>query len=202
LTELTAGTSYDFQVQTVCSAGSSSYSNATSFSTTASCDSPTGLSSSSITNTSATVSWSVVPGAVTYNLKWKASSSFTWTTISDITTTSTDLTELTAGTSYDFQVQTICSGGSGSSSYSNATSFSTTASVDSPTGLSSSSITNTSATVSWSVVPGAVTYNLKWKASSSFTWTTISDIATTSTDLTELTAGTSYDFQVQTVCSA
>jgi Zn-dependent metalloprotease len=44
-----------------------------------SCGTPAGLASSSITNTSATVSWGAVPGAVTYNLQWKASSSSTWT---------------------------------------------------------------------------------------------------------------------------
>ena len=78
----------------------------------------TGLNSSSITNTSATVSWTAVPGAVTYNLQWKASSSSTWTTVNGITATSSDLTGLTEVTTYQFQVQTVCS--AGSSSYSAA----------------------------------------------------------------------------------
>jgi len=89
-----------------------------------SCGTPTGLASSSITNTSATVSWTAVTGAVTYNLQWKASSSSTWTTVSGITTTSRNLTGLTAGTAYQFQVQTICSGGT--SAYSAPSSFTTT----------------------------------------------------------------------------
>ena len=85
---------------------------------------PTGLTSSGITTTSATVSWTAVPGAVTYNLQWKPSSSSTWTTVSGITTTSSDLTGLTEVTTYQFQVQTVCS--AGSSSYSIAASFATT----------------------------------------------------------------------------
>jgi hypothetical protein len=89
-----------------------------------SCGTPTGLASSSITNTSATVSWAAVSGAVTYNLQWKASSSPTWTTVSGLTTTSRSLTGLTAGTAYQFQVQTVCSGGT--SAYSAASSFTTT----------------------------------------------------------------------------
>src|SRR5438477_323846 len=137
-----------------------------------SCGTPTGLTSSSITTTSATVRWTAVSGAVTYNLQWKASSSSTWTTITGITTTSRSLTGLTAGTAYQFQVQTVCSAGSGS--YSAATSFTTTASCGTPTGLTSSSITTTSATVSWTAISGAVTYNLQWKPTSSSTWTTIS----------------------------
>jgi hypothetical protein len=48
---------------------------------------PIGLTSSSITTTSATVSWTAVSGAVTYNLQWKLSSSSTWTTVTGITTT-------------------------------------------------------------------------------------------------------------------
>src|SRR6185295_641336 len=111
LTGLTPGTDYQFKVQTVCSAGSSSYSTAASFTTATSCDIPTGLTSSNIATTSATVSWTGVPGAATYNLQWKASSSSTWTTVGGITTTSSNLTGLAAGTTYQFQVQTVCSYG-------------------------------------------------------------------------------------------
>ncbi len=89
-----------------------------------SCGTPASLTASSITNTSATVSWAAVPGAVTYNLQWKASLSATWTTVSGITTTSRGLTGLTAGTAYQFQVQTVCSGGT--SAYSAPSSFTTT----------------------------------------------------------------------------
>jgi Zn-dependent metalloprotease len=89
-----------------------------------SCGTPTGLASSSITNTSATVSWAAVSGAVTYNLQWKASLSSTWTTVSGLGTTSRSLTGLTAGTAYQFQVQTVCS--AGTSAYSAASSFTTT----------------------------------------------------------------------------
>jgi len=93
---------------------------------TGGCSTPTGLTSSSVTNTSATVSWTAVTGAVTYNLQWKASSSSTWTTVSGITTTSSSLTGLTAGTAYQFQVQTVCS--AGTSGYSAPVTFSTTGS--------------------------------------------------------------------------
>ncbi len=89
-----------------------------------SCGTPTGLTASSITNTSATVSWTAVSGAVNYNLQWKASASSTWTTVSGLTTTSRNLTGLTAGTAYQFQVQTVCS--AGTSSYSATASFTTT----------------------------------------------------------------------------
>ena len=212
LTGLSAGTTYQFQVQTVCSGGgTSSYSGAVSFTTTGtassgSCGVPTGLASSSITNTSAAVRWPSVSGASSYNLQWKASSSSTWTTVSGITITPVNLTGLSAGTTYQFQVQTVCSAG-GTSSYSAAASFTTTGTASSgscgaPTSLASSSITSTSAAVSWPAVSGASSYNLQWKASSSSTWTTVSGITMTPVNLTGLSAGTTYQFQVQTVCTA
>lgn len=88
------------------------------------CSTPAGLASSSITSTSATVSWGAVSGAVSYNLQYKISSSATWTTVSGITATSYNLTGLTASTVYNYQVQAVCSG-STTSAYSAASSFTT-----------------------------------------------------------------------------
>lgn len=88
------------------------------------CNTPTGLTASNITNTSATVSWSTVSGALSYNLQWKASTSGTWNTVSGLTSISYNLSGLTAGTTYNYQVQTVCSGGT--SSYSGIASFTTT----------------------------------------------------------------------------
>lgn len=88
------------------------------------CNTPTGLASSSITSSSATVSWTAVSGATSYNLQYKTSAASTWTTVSGITTTSYNLTGLAASTAYNYQVQTVCA--SGSSAYSTASSFTTT----------------------------------------------------------------------------
>lgn len=88
------------------------------------CAVPTGLASSSVTATSATVSWGAVSGAVSYNLQYKTAAATTWTTVS-VAGTSSNLTGLTASTTYNYQVQTVCSGSS--SAYSTAASFTTTA---------------------------------------------------------------------------
>ena len=89
------------------------------------CGTPFGLSASSITISSATVSWTGIAGASTYNLQYKQSSSGTWTTVSGLATTSRNLTGLTDGTAYDFQVQAVCS--TGTSAYSSVANFSTLA---------------------------------------------------------------------------
>jgi hypothetical protein len=125
LTGLTDGATYNYQVQTVCSGGTSAYSSASSFSTpVAPCNTTSGLSATSVTSNSATVSWSAVSGAASYNLQYKLSSSATWTTV-NTTSTSRALTGLSASSTYNYQVQTVCN--SSSSAYTVAASFTTSA---------------------------------------------------------------------------
>jgi Zn-dependent metalloprotease len=85
---------------------------------------PSGLAASNITSNSATVSWTST-GASAYNLNWKPSSSSTWTTVSNITATSYNMTGLNPSTSYDFRVQSNCSGTL--SAYSTSSTFLTAA---------------------------------------------------------------------------
>lgn len=81
--------------------------------TPAPCGDPAGLTASSITQTSATVSWNAVSGA-TYGVDYKAASSSTWVNAATATTsTSVNLTGLTANTLYDWRVRATCSSGSG-----------------------------------------------------------------------------------------
>lgn len=160
---------------------------------------PTGLTASSITNTSATVAWNTVTNAVSYNLQYKTSASSTWTTV-NTTSTSYGLTGLTANTTYNYKVQAVCS--STSSAYSTASNFTTTAAcATAPTGLTASSITSTSVTLGWTAASGATSYNIQYKLSSGSTWTTTTS-ATNSVNISGLTASSAYDYKVQAVCSA
>lgn len=90
---------------------------------TTACDTPTGLSVSSIGQTSATLSWGAVTGASNgYNVRYRQTGTSSWTTTST-SNTSLNVTGLTAGTQYEFQVQTKCA--SNNSSYSSSTTFTT-----------------------------------------------------------------------------
>jgi hypothetical protein len=167
----------------------------------ATCDPPSGLTSSSITQTSATVSWNAVSGAASYDVDYKASASGTWSNaVTGTTGTSRNLTGLTAGTSYDWRVRTNCN--SGNSSYSSGT-FTTApaATCDTASGRTASSITQTSAIVSWNAVGGASSYDVDYKVSSSINWSNaVTGTTSTSTNLGGLTAGTTYDWRVRATC--
>jgi hypothetical protein len=84
------------------------------------CDAPGGLNSSAISTTSATVSWSAVSAANSYNVDYKTASSSTWINAAANTTAlSVNLSGLNASTNYDWRVRSNCS--SGNSTYSTAT---------------------------------------------------------------------------------
>jgi hypothetical protein len=83
------------------------------------CISPAGLISSAITQTTSTISWTAVSGAISYDVDYKANSSSTFiNAVTGTTLTSVNLGALTANTLYDWRVRTNCA--SGSSAYSTA----------------------------------------------------------------------------------
>ncbi len=201
LTGLTSGSLYDWRVKATCASGTSAYATA-QFTTLVPCAAPAGLSSTPA-STTATVSWSAVSAATSYAVDYKLNSSSAWTSFSTAQTgTSASLTGLTASSLYDWRVRATCP--SGTTAYSTAQ-FTTTAppACNAPTGLTSSSITASSATVSWTAVSGAVGYAVDYKLNSSSTWTSFSTAQTgTSASLTGLTASSLYDWRVTTNCSS
>ncbi|MGN6605101.1 MAG: fibronectin type III domain-containing protein [Ginsengibacter sp.] len=204
LTGLSASTTYDWQVRTNCtSGGSSSYASA-QFTTSApaTCDAPSALSVSAITTNSATLTWTGASGAISYDVQYKVSGSGSWTTI-NTSSTSISLSGLNASTSYDWQVRTNCS--SGSSSYTPGTAFTTNATVacDAPTGLTTSSITGSSATVSWMAASGAINYDVDYTVAGANSWINVATAtSSTSVNITGLNSSQNYDWRVRTNCSS
>jgi Metallo-peptidase family M12/Secretion system C-terminal sorting domain/Bacterial pre-peptidase C-terminal domain/Fibronectin type III domain len=201
---MSASTSYDWRVRANCSSGSSSYTQS-QFTTqaSASCNAPSGLSTLSITTSSATANWSPVSGADSYDVDYKASSSSMWINIASGTTSSSwNLFDMPASTSFDWRVKANCA--SGSSSYTQ-TQFTTQASssCNAPSGLTTSSITTSSATANWGFISGANSYDVDYKASSSGMWINIASGTTSSSwSLSGLSASTSYDWRVRVNCSS
>ena len=149
---------------------------------TVACGDATGLTSSAIGNNSATVSWTAVASATSYAVDYKLNSSATWISFSTAQTASTaNLTGLTQGSLYDWRVKATCTSGSGNFV---AAQFTTTVPFvcAAPSGLTSSAITSSGATVSWTAVSGAASYAVDYKLNTASTWTSAAT-ATTSTSV-------------------
>ncbi|MGH1438297.1 MAG: T9SS type A sorting domain-containing protein, partial [Lewinella sp.] len=82
---------------------------------------PTGVSTSGVTTSGADVSWDAVTAA-TYDVRYRATGTSSWTT-NAVATNSTTLSGLAASTAYEVQVRSKCT--SGNSSYSASVNFTT-----------------------------------------------------------------------------
>ena len=165
------------------------------------CDVPTGLSTSNITETTASASWTAVTDADDYTIQFRQTGTSSWTN-GVIAGTSASLTGLTASTSYEIQVRSNCS--FGSSAYSSSSNFTTATPApvcDAPTGLSTSSVTETTATASWNAATNATGYTIQFRQVGASSWTS-SAISTTAANLTGLTASTNYEVQIRTNCAS
>jgi hypothetical protein len=164
------------------------------------CGNPTGLTSTSITTSSANISWTAVANATSYAVEYKLNSATAWTVVNAAqTTTSASLTGLTAGTAYNWRVRATCPAGAGAYISANLT---TTASCGNPTGLTSSGITTTASNLSWTAVTNATSYTVEYKLNSATNWTVVNSAqTTTSASLTGLTAGTAYNWRVRATCA-
>ncbi len=204
ITGLSAGTLYDYRVRRKCSASYSANSSASfTTSTTAVCNVPAGLNNSNIDAGSATVAWTVVSGAISYQLEYKLNAASTFTVYNTaLTATSATITGLSASSLYQWRVKTNCNGGL-SSAYSSLT-FTTTAPLTcaTPVNLITSGITTTSAVFSWDAVSGVNNYTVDYKLTSSGTWLTLSSaLAATTITASGLQSNTNYDWRVKANCS-
>ncbi len=204
---LNASSSYEWQVQTDCgNSNLSAFSASATFSTPASvCDVPAGLNTTGITLTDATMNWTIVSGAAGYNIQYRIVGAPSWTSssswaLSSATTASLTVSSLPAG-SYEWQVQTDC-GSSGVSGFSALDNFSTLAQpvCNMPNGLNITGATLTDATLSWTAVAGVQGYNVRYRLSGNATWTEVYS-STPSLTVSSLTPATTYECQVQTVCT-
>ncbi len=167
------------------------------------CGNATGLNTTTISTNGAVLNWNSVSGALNYNVDYKTNASTTWVNAATATTsTSVALTGLTQATLYDYRVLANCSTGSGAYV---AAQFTTTApaTCNAPTSLNASAITTTTATLNWTTVSGAASYEVEYKLNTATTWTSVTTATTaTTSNITGLTAATLYNFRVRANCTA
>ncbi len=197
LTGLTPTTAYTVTVTTICSAGSSTSATVTFITTTPPCPAITGLSAGSVTATGATLTFTPAAGAANYVLTLTPQGGAA--TTQTVTGSPVNLTGLTPSTAYSVSIVTSCT--TGLSSPAVTTTFTTaTPPCVAVTGLTTGSVTDTGASLTFTPTATGVSYVV--------TVTPQGGTATTQTvtaspvNLTGLAPGTTYAVSVVTSCGA
>ena len=127
---------------------------------------------SDLSQTTATLSWGAVANRSSYTVKWRAVGASTWNQTTGLTATSKAITGLTLGTTYEYEVYAVGNGTTFITSSAATGTFTTVAliTLDTPTNLASSNITNNSATVSWTGDDRATQFKVEYRASGASTW--------------------------------
>ena len=204
LTGLTSGVTYSWSVMSSCQSDDSNNSAwvAANFSTLNPCDDPAGLSTSNILIDRATLNWSAVTGANHYNLRFREVGLGAWLTLSNLTSTSRTVYNLSSNTDYEWEVQSSCDASNSNVSAWVAATFTTVGCVT-PSNLSATNVATDRATLNWDAVSGSNHYNVRFRLQGSSTWaTTINYVSSTSRTIYSLSTGTSYEFQVQNSCNS
>jgi hypothetical protein len=206
---LDANTTYYAYVRANC--GNNEYSpwsrKSCTFKTTIGNAVPTGLAvdNASITSKTATVNWTGVATNdyhVDYELYYSTLSTMPEELEADslftqITEISYQFTDLESEKTYYVWVRDNC-GTDGYSNWSTRATFTTPSACETPDGLAASNVTTTSATFTWNVY-GLDEFNLRYGTDGE-NWTVKSNV-NTPYELTELTAATTYQVQVQATCN-
>lgn len=212
VTSLTNGSSYDFRVSAVNTAGTGSASSTATATPATTPDAPTSLAATR-GNTQVALSWTAPASdggdAVTdYLVEYKLSGDLSWTTFTDGTSTLTSatVTGLTNGSAYNFRVSAVNTVGTSTASGTANATPSTTPGI--PTSLAATR-GNTQVSLVW-VAPSSIggasitDYVIEFKLSADSSWTTFSDgtSAATAATVTSLTNGSAYDFRVSATNTA
>ena len=169
--------------------------------TTPTCSWVTDLDVNDIGSFSSTVTWTENGSASSWNLEYgEAGFELGTGTTAIADTTTFELTGLSSDTPYDVYVQADCDG-DGLSSWTGPVTFQTLISCPSPTELSVSDITETSANLSWIENGTATTWNIEYGTSGFVLGEgTLESITDNPYTLSGLSDSTTYDYYVQADC--
>src|SRR5690625_2430045 len=201
ITGLSVNTAYDVYVTSDCGNGKIATTSAYAF-TTESCDTVTNINVTPITQTTATVTWTASATAsdgYEVNVYDAGTTNLVIIETATATETSVDLTGLDIATSYDVVVTSDCGEVTMDS---DAFTF-TTESCDAVTNIDVTSITQTTATVTWiasATASDGYEVNVYEAGTTTLVTTETATATETSVDLTGLEADTSYDVVVTSDC--
>ena len=197
-TGLTASTTYAIGLRSVCAEGIYSGWEVRTVTTAAHpCDVPTALTSSNVTLNSATLGWTAVEGQEKWQIHLTGEG---YDQYHLATANPFNVTGLSYGVEYTFQVRAICSEGD-TSEWSTPAHF-TTIACEGVTNVTVGSVTANSAVISWTAPTGAtrfvVNYGFQGFDQGTGSFDTVENA--TSCTLSGLTANTPYDVYVRTLC--
>lgn len=192
-----SGLRLDWRVRSICASGVSPY--AVSQLTTP-CGAPINGTSTGITPNGAILNWTATAdnSIFGFTLQYKKSTTSSWTSTSPFAGTTYTLSNLAAGTVYDWRVRQNC--------YSiNSVYFQgqfTTPCTIVPAGLKATNVMTNRALLQWNAISGVLSYNVRYKLTTSSTWIAVNNLTTNSVTVMPLTPGSNYEFQVMAVCAA
>lgn len=203
---LTPATTYEVEVAAVCGATAGTATAIKTFTTR--CDpTPPNVTISSITPTSALITWAPLAASSTYTMRWRKVGTTGWPN-ANIALPAAPANTYVLGsviplepfTTYEVQIANKCNGEVNFNDYSNPKVFTTERTCQiPPPGLTITQLLPTSAEVKWDPFPGA-TYVLRYRKVGIPSWT---DVPTpvNSVVLTGLVEMTKYEMQVVNICS-
>ena len=173
-TNLMPGKTYQWRVKTACSSLTSDFLT-TSFTTNniVACNAPGSLSVTNIIDTAATFSWAAATNASYYFLQYRRAGTLAWIGVTAFTNLVNIKSNLVAGTTYEWQVKTICAAGSGA--FISGINFTTTGTTVCypPSNLSNGSLTDSSVVFKWDAVNGAASYQLRYRLKETISWNNV-----------------------------
>ena len=170
------------------------------------CKTPVGLFTDQLTLNSAILRWAPVAGAESYSVEIRGLPAGSWNPVpgSPVDTNFIFIDGLSAFTPYEWHVRANCTGGY-HSFWSGSVPFTTTniPPCNPPNGLASGALTETTATFSWSPVPGALGYQVQTRLPNGI-WFDLSagTVADTFVLANGFTPNTTYEWRVRTKCDS
>jgi subtilase family serine protease len=156
---------------------------------------PANFTAQAISTTQANLSWSPSSGATSYKVyEWENGQVLIATLNSN--TTSLVVNNLTAGTTYSFQVAAFNSAGFGATGWVQINTSATVSTIAAPTGVRATALSTTVAQVSWNTVTGATGYYVfEWNGVQAAQVASVGAAATSAT-ITGQTPGATERFYV------
>jgi hypothetical protein len=157
------------------------------------------LNVTNILGVSSTANWVGVNGIGWFEVRYKPTSSSTWTVSTAGSALSKVLTNLTPNTAYEVQARGYCTA-SNVGPWSSSVFFTTNNVCGVPTGLFTTNISGTTANLNWASTTAGF-YTVRWKPLTSSTWAS-STTTNTNKSIAGLSLNTNYEFQVRSTCGS